>query len=213
VKSNKSLNAFFVTIFVAAIILAINFDHFSNERADSSPLEKIEEKSRPLQGIETEESSSAIIQLLKKDNRTLADKSAAENYADYYKDIQLTEAALKHFYSSDDRQDRESALITLGEYPDTQAKDAILYALNDPEDNVREQAVRQISKWRDEKERQEMLLEALYNDSPDIVVLALASIAESDNPTLLEKIKALSIDNNEDIKNAAKIALEILGLE
>jgi len=99
--------------------------------------------------------------------------------------------------------------MTLGEYPDPKAKEAILYALNDPEDSVREQAVNQITSWEDEKERQQMLLTALTNDKPDIVVLTLESISELDDPALMQKIKELSNDKNEDISEAAKTALEM----
>ncbi|MGR8953498.1 MAG: HEAT repeat domain-containing protein [Gammaproteobacteria bacterium] len=121
----------------------------------------------------------------------------------------MMEEALNDFYSSEDEQDREAALMTLGEFPDPKAKDALLYALNDPDDSVREQAVSQIGNWEDDTERQQMLLTALNNDKPDIVVLALESIAEADDPALLQKIKELSSDKNEDISEAAQTALEM----
>jgi HEAT repeat protein len=124
-------------------------------------------------------------------------------------DLKTMEEALNDFYSSEDEQDRESALMILGEYPDPKAKEAILYALNDPEDAVREQAVSQIGNWEDEKERQQMLLTALQNDHPDIVVLALESVAEIDDPALAQKIKELSNNKNEDISEAAKVALDM----
>lgn len=119
------------------------------------------------------------------------------------------EEALNDFYSSENVEDREAALMTLGEFPDPKAKDALLYALNDPDDSVREQAVSQISNWEDDTERQQMLLTALNNDKPEIVVLALESIAEFDDPALLQKIKELSNDKNEDISEAAQTALEM----
>ncbi|MEC4750645.1 HEAT repeat domain-containing protein [Methylomicrobium sp. Wu6] len=125
-------------------------------------------------------------------------------------DMETIQEALNDFYSSEDEQDREAALMTLGEYPDPRAKEAILYALNDPEDSVREQAVSQISTWEDEKERQQMTLTALGNDKPEIVVLALESISELDDPALLQKIKDLSDDKNEDVSEAAKTVLEML---
>jgi HEAT repeat protein len=103
--------------------------------------------------------------------------------------------------------------MDVGEYADPKAKEAILYALNDPEDVVREQAVSQIDGWGDEKERQEMLLTALNNDKPDIVVLALEAIAEVDDPSLLQKIRELSQDKNEEVSEAAKAALEMSGTE
>ncbi|WP_374090309.1 HEAT repeat domain-containing protein [Methylomicrobium lacus] len=124
-------------------------------------------------------------------------------------DMEALQEALNDFYSSADAEDREAALMTLGEYPDPKAKEAILYALNDPEDSVREQAVSQISAWEDEKERQQMLLTALSNDKPDIVVLALESVSELDDPALMQKIKELSTDKNEDVAEAAKTALEM----
>lgn len=128
-------------------------------------------------------------------------------------DLETMEEALNDFYSSEDEQDRESALMILGEYPDPKAKEAILYALNDPENAVREQAVSQIGNWEDEKERQQMLLTALQNDHPEIVVLALESVAEIDDPALAQKIKELSNDKNEDISEAAKVALDMADSE
>lgn len=101
--------------------------------------------------------------------------------------------------------------MNLGEYPDPKAKEAILYALNDPADIVREQAVSQISNWEDENEQQQMLLTALSNDKQDIVVLALESIVELDDPALIQKVKELSSNKNEDISEAAKAALETSG--
>ncbi|MGJ0486407.1 MAG: HEAT repeat domain-containing protein [Methylomicrobium sp.] len=124
-------------------------------------------------------------------------------------DLETLQEALNDFYSAEDEQDREAALMTIGEYPDPKAKEALLYALNDPEDSVREQAVSQISNWEDEKERQQMLLIAMGNDKPEIVVLALESVAELDDPALLAKVKELSNDKNEDISEAAKTALEM----
>ncbi len=124
-------------------------------------------------------------------------------------DIEAMQEALNDFYSAEDEQDREAALMTLGEYSDPKAKEAILYALNDPEESVREQAVSQISNWENEKERQQMLLAAMSNDKPEIVVLALESIAELDDPALMQKVKELSNDKDDNVSEAAKSALEM----
>lgn len=124
-------------------------------------------------------------------------------------DADALQEALNDFYSSEDEQDREAALMTLGEFSDPKAKEALLYSLNDPEDSVREQAISQISNWENDKERQQMLLAAVNNDKPEIVVLALEAISEITDPALKQKVKELSNDANEDVSEAAKVALEL----
>lgn len=149
---------------------------------------------------------------LMQQNQTAAPSDTQANDADEPMDVDDADAlqeALNDFYSSEDEQDREAALMTLGEFSDPKAKEALLYALNDPEDSVREQAISQISNWENEKERQQMLLAAVNNDKPEIVVLALEAISEITDPALQQKVKELSNDANEDISEAAKIALEL----
>lgn len=117
--------------------------------------------------------------------------------------------ALHSLHNDKDELDRELAVMTLGEYTSNAAMDGIVYALNDPEAIVRDQAVVQISKWEDPKERQHMFLSALNNKHSDTVMLALESILEVDNPLLIKRLKVLSKYNNEEIREAAKLAIQL----
>ena len=220
VKINKT-DYFLITVcLLIAILVALNYERiialantayqsFSSRDQTSSDSSKYQ----PLPTDKPELSSSQVNQLLRQKAIAAMNPPPIVRDSENQEDIETMEEALNDFYSSEDEQDRESALMTLGEYPDPKAKDALLYALNDPDDSVREQAVNQISNWEDETERQQMLLTALNNDKPEIVVLALESIAELDDPALLEKIKELSNDKNEDVSEAAKSALEMADSE
>jgi len=124
---------------------------------------------------------------------------------------QMIEEALLALHTDQDAQERELAVMTLGEYASNEAKEGILFALDDPGMNVREQAVIQISEWGDAKERQQLLIAALENHNADIVVLTLESISEVDDPRLIERLNSLSTDKNEQIREAAKLALALAG--
>jgi len=201
-----------ILFLAVAITLAIYATEIKESLfGSSSPPETAQSPTEnPLPKPQAEAQPGAINQLLQQNPESSpgipASDTASDTDAD---DMETLQEALNDFYSSADEQDREAALMTLGEYPDPKAKEAILYALNDPEDSVREQAVSQISSWEDEKERQQMLLTAMSNDKPDIVVLALESISEIEDPALMQKIKDLSNDKNEDVAEAAKTALEM----
>jgi HEAT repeat protein len=214
VKTPRTKLILIILFLAAAIVFAINSNTLKEKFFTSSaPLESGQPSNEnPLPKPEVSARSDAINQLLQNSPKIapndLASDASQEITPD---DLQTMEEALNDFYSSEDGQDRETALMNLGEYPDPKAKEAILYALNDPEDFVREQAVNQISNWEDEKERQQMLLMALNNDKHEIVVLALESIAELDDPALIQKVKELSSNKNEDISEAAKAALETSG--
>lgn len=123
----------------------------------------------------------------------------------------MIEEALLALHTDQDAQERELAVMTLGEYASNEAKEGILFALDDPGMNVREQAVIQISEWGDAKERQQLLIAALKNNNADIVVLTLKSISEVDDPRLIERLNSLSTDKNEQIREAAKLALALAG--
>jgi hypothetical protein len=213
VKISKVKLISVILFFVIAIVFAaLNSDALkeaffassdspdAGQRPNENPSPKPEAGTRP----------NTINQLLQNTPKVAPNDLASDNPAEVTADdAETLQEALSDFYSSEDEQDRETALMTLGEYPDPKAKEAILYALNDPEDIVREQAVSQISNWEDEKERQQMLLTALNNDKPEIVVLALESVDVLDDPALIQKIKELRNDKNEDISEAAKTALEL----
>jgi hypothetical protein len=207
----KKIGILLISILIlAAALIALNFDRLANLLAPAKAPEIIAKESQPQPNKETP--NNAITQLMQKRGATVPIDSPipeAVDDAPTADDMETLQEALNDFYSSEDEQDRETALMTLGEYPDPQAKEAILYALNDPANLVREQAVSQISNWEDEKERQQMLLAALNNDNPEIVVLALESVDTLDDPALIQKITELSSNKNEDINEAAKTALEM----
>lgn len=215
-KTHKTKLALIILLLAVAIALAV----YSTEVMESiyallapeENTEKFNENSQLKQQPKTQTQPNKINQLLQKTPASAPGNAPADSdiTAD---DIETLQEALNDFYTSEDEQDRESALMTIGEYSDPKAKEAILYALNDPEDNVREQAVSQIGNWEDEKERHQMLLTAISNDKPEIVVLAIDSITEYDDPALIQKIKELSNDKNEDIRESAKTALELADLD
>ena len=122
----------------------------------------------------------------------------------------MIEGAITDLYSSKHQQDRELAIMTLGEYSTPEAKDGILFALDDPEFIVRQQAVIQISKWPNINERSTMLLTALKNDNPDILVQTLESIRETESLVLMDRLNQLSSNKNKDIRRAAKMALTMI---
>jgi HEAT repeat protein len=213
VKFNTVIYSLLAAVFITAVLLALNWDRLVNLGADGNSPEKTAAPTPPLATTDAQKKPSAIDQLLAPNSQLSTEIPDAEAPTVEPEELQSLEEALNDFYSSEDGQDREMALMDVGEYADPKAKEAILYALNDPEDVVREQAVSQIDGWGDEKERQEMLLTALNNDKPDIVVLALEAIAEVDDPSLLQKIRELSQDKNEEVSEAAKAALEMSDTE
>lgn len=215
-KLNKTFYLLIAAILIIALaaFLVIHFDYFTNQETDSNSSAKTAKQNQFSLKPQAETQSGTINDLLQHRPGTSpkiapSDMASGTASGSDAEDLETLQEALNDFYSAEDEQDREAALMTIGEYPDPKAKEALLYALNDPEDSVREQAVSQISNWEDEKERQQMLLIAMGNDKPEIVVLALESVAELDDPALLAKVKELSNDKNEDISEAAKTALEM----
>jgi hypothetical protein len=122
----------------------------------------------------------------------------------------MIEEALRDLYTSQNEQDRELAVMTLGEYVTPKTKEGLLFALDDPDIIVREQAVIQISEWEDEKERQQMQLIALSNDSIDIVIQTLESITEINDNRLIERLNKLIKNKNKNISEAADLALDLV---
>lgn len=120
----------------------------------------------------------------------------------------MIEEALRDLYTSQNEQDRELAVMTLGEYVTPKTREGLLFALDDPDIIVREQAVIQISEWEDEKERQQMQLIALSNDNMDIVIQTLESITEVSDNALIERLNKLIKSKNKDISEAADLALD-----
>ncbi|WP_024298509.1 HEAT repeat domain-containing protein [Methylomicrobium lacus] len=208
-KNKKFYFALISLFLIAAALVALNFDRLSNLTESAEAPDSSAAPAQSTSSPTTPSSTNQINDLLRQGTQAPLASNNPEGIDDTQEDLETLQEALNDFYSAEDEQDREAALMTLGEYPDPKAKEAILYALNDPEDSVREQAVNQITSWEDEKERQQMLLTALTNDKPDIVVLTLESISELDDPALMQKIKELSNDKNEDISEAAKTALEM----
>jgi hypothetical protein len=207
----KKISILLIFIFiVSAALVAFNFDRLVNLISPTSAPEITATASQPQSNKEAK--NNTLTQLMQQGGASVPTDSPVPEAVDAPPspdDMGSLQEALNDFYSAEDAQDRESALMIVGEYPDPKAKEAILYALNDPEDIVREQAVSQISNWEDEKERQQMLLTALSNDKPEIIVLALESVSELDDPALTQKVKELSSNKNEDISEAAKAALEM----
>ncbi len=182
--------------FLAAINL-FNTNQITEEKAVSKPK------------IETPYSKEVINQILQQ--RYMAVMAQQANRKNEGKDAESRETieeALHALHHDPDELERELAVMTLGDYTSAKAKAGILYALNDAEAIVREQAVVQISEWEDPEERQSMILSALNNKNTEIVVLTLESITHVDSPRLIKHLKHLSKSNDEEIRVAAQSALE-----
>ncbi|MGR9045587.1 MAG: HEAT repeat domain-containing protein [Gammaproteobacteria bacterium] len=121
----------------------------------------------------------------------------------------FVQEALSDLYHSDEVGDRELAVMTLGEFTGKEATEAMLFALNDPDDIVREQAIMQISDWKNEKERTELVLKVLQGHDPDALVLILESVTDIDDEALAAKIKELLDHPDETVREAAQLALEL----
>lgn len=123
--------------------------------------------------------------------------------------VQLEEALLE-FHESDDPFDRELAIMKLGELQGEQTLEAMSDALHDPSPIVITQAIRQINHWQDPEQRAKLLLTALQNPDDDIVEQTLLSINMVEDKKLINRLKQLSKHHNSDIKNAAKLTLNLV---
>ena len=119
----------------------------------------------------------------------------------------LIERALFDLYHSKNVYDRELAVMNLSEFDGKEVTKAMLYALNDPENLVRDQAISQIGEWANEKERTELALSALKGNDPDALVLVLESITDINDEALVARIKELLDYPDEDVRQAARLAL------
>lgn len=214
-KINRIGCLLFVVIFLVAALLIVNFDGVSNKVKEIGTvlfaMSKSDEKIKgpPLPKIPLKPDVNQINQLLQQKVLQEMNRQPVYRNSNNPDDLSMLKEALNALYSAEDAQDRELAVMILGEFTDQKAKEGIIDALKDPDALVREQAVSQIDEWSDQNERTQMLLMALNNDFPDIVVYTLESISEIDDPFLLERLKTLSEDKNEDVREAARAALDL----
>jgi len=111
--------------------------------------------------------------------------------------------------SAEDEYDRELAVMELGELKGTEAQQGIRTALHDTSNLVVSQAIRQINKWQNPAERTALLLIALQNQNDDIVEQTLLTITEVEDKKLIARLRQLGNHPNPDIRNAAKLALNL----
>ena len=117
--------------------------------------------------------------------------------------------AINDLRHSDSEADRELAVMTLGEVGGPQSVEGISFALKDQNIIVREEAIHQISKWKNRTERLELTLKVLKSNDPDAVILLLESIKEIKDEKLIRRIKTLLKHPNKDVRNAAELALRL----
>lgn len=142
--------------------------------------------------------------------KTLSEQQTelADDLSDSEK-LQLLEKALHEFDSASDEYDREQAIMTLGELTGAEAKQGVINGLHDESGIVVSQAIRQINKWQNTSERTDMLLIALQSFNDDIVEQTLLAITVVEDKKLIARLKQLSKHENPNIREAAKLALNL----
>lgn len=118
--------------------------------------------------------------------------------------------AIEELKFAEHYEDRELAVLTLGEYPNKKSYDALLSALDDPEPLVRQQAVMQMMYWPEPKQRVEYILEALYNDDPGVIIMAMDFIDESmqADERFKSQINTLLDNEDEGVRSFAAMLIE-----
>ncbi len=140
--------------------------------------------------------------------KTLSQTPEEDELSDSDK-LQMLDEALHELDTAEDEYDRELAVMTLGELNGAEAKQGIITALHDESDLVVSQAIRQINKWRDPSDRTDMLLIALQSKNDDIIEQTLLSISIVEEKKLIARLNQLSKHDNPDIREAARLALNL----
>ena len=123
--------------------------------------------------------------------------------------LQKLDDALHQLEQAEDEYDRELAVMDLGELRGAAAKQGLLTALNDDSSLVVTQAIRQINNWQDPSARTDMLLAALASENPETVEQTLLTINVVSDKRLIARLKQLGKHNNGEIRDAAKLALNL----
>lgn len=208
----KTLNTLIgLTIFVTSLYLAYQngadkaiFDAFRQlSRTDAKPADATEQKPIP---AEVKAQATQVIQ--QQYQKNLNEPFVEDELSDSEK-LQMLDDALREIDSAEDEYDRELAVMTLGELKSAEAKQGIITALNDESNLVTSQAIRQINKWPDPADRTDMLLTALQSQNDDIIEQTLLSISVVDDKKLVARLKQLTKHANPDIREAAKLALNL----
>lgn len=123
--------------------------------------------------------------------------------------LQNISDALTELEHAEDEYDRELAVMALGGLQGPAAQQGLLTALRDSSDLVVTQAIRQINSWQDPKIRTDMLLIALQSDDQRILEQTLTTITAVDDKRLTTRLKQLSKHSDSEIREAAKLALNL----
>lgn len=140
--------------------------------------------------------------------KTLSQAPEEDELSDSEK-LQMLEEALHELDTAEDEYDRELAVMALGELNGAEAKHGLITALQDESDLVVSQAISQIDNWENQADRTDMLLTALQSQNDDIVEQTLLSISVVEDKRLIARLKQLSKHANPDIREAAKLALNL----
>jgi HEAT repeat protein len=133
---------------------------------------------------------------------SLSDPSFAETN-DSDRDQQDFDAAINDLKTAEDEEDRAYAVTVIGLSNKEEAIPAIIKSLDDPSRLVRQEAIERILGWPDDKQQEIMVIAALKSKDPDVVYVALESIYETNNKTLLRQINRLRKSKDTDIAKLA----------
>lgn len=136
-------------------------------------------------------------------------QAPVENELSDSEKMQKLNDALQQLDSAEDEYDRELAVMELGELQGAAAKQGLMTALNDDSKLVVSQAIRQINNWQDPPARTELLLAALRNENPQTIEQTLLTINVVNDKRLITRLNQLSKHHNGDIRDAAKLALNL----
>jgi HEAT repeat protein len=159
--------------------------------------------------VSAEMKAQADLLLQQQYQKIISQPPAEDPLSDSEKPQKLDEA-LHDIDSAEDEYDRELAVMTLGELNGAEAKQGIITALSDESNLVASQAIRQINKWQNPMDRTEMLLTALQSQNDDIIEQTLLTISIVDDKKLVARLKQLTKHANPDIRDAAKLALNLV---
>jgi len=183
---------------------ALVFDadkHLSNTDTHQAPADNSE--SNPAQ------TKAQVEFVLQQQAQKIANQEPVEDILSDSEKLQKLDGALHQLDNAEDEYDRELAVMELGELTGAEAKQGIITALNDNSHLVVSQAIRQIIKWQDPTDRTDMLLTALQSHNDDTIEQTLLVINSVEDKKLIARLKQLSKHNNRDIREAAKLALNL----
>ncbi len=157
---------------------------------------------------QTQVKAEVDLLLQQQSQKVLSPQPIEEALSDSEK-LQKLDAALHELNTAADEYDRELAVMELGELQGLDAKQGLINALHDDANLVVTQAIRQINNWQDQAQRTDMLLMALQSPNDDIIEQTLLVLNVVEDKKLINRLRQLSKHHNPDIRQAAKLALNL----